>query len=108
MGLFNSTILDVIIGLIFVYLLLSILCTAANEWVAALTRRRGETLRRGIKQLLSDQPTFDRSAPEGFIREFYEHPLIKSMMHDTKHPAYLAPRNFSAVITDIMTGAKEA
>jgi hypothetical protein len=107
MGLFNSTILDVIIGLIFVYLLLSILCTAANEWVAALTRRRGETLRRGIKQLLSDQPTIDRSAPEGFLREFYEHPLIKSMMHDTKHPAYLAPRNFSAVVTDIMTGAKE-
>jgi hypothetical protein len=35
MGIFNSTVLDVIIGLVFVYLLLAILCTAANEWVAA-------------------------------------------------------------------------
>ncbi len=57
MGLFNSTVLDVIIGLVFVYLLLAILCTAANEWVAAFTRRRGEMLRRGIQQLLENQAT---------------------------------------------------
>ena len=30
-GLFNSTILDVIIGLAFVYLLLAVICTSANE-----------------------------------------------------------------------------
>jgi hypothetical protein len=55
MGLFNSTILDVIIGLIFVYLLLSIMCTAANEWVAALGKRRAKTLVRGLEQLLNNQ-----------------------------------------------------
>ncbi len=76
MGLFNSTILDVIIGLVFVYLLLSILCTAANEWVAAITRRRGEMLREGIHQLLENKPTiaFDdleaggKDLPDGQVK----------------------------------------
>ncbi|HKV35246.1 MAG TPA: hypothetical protein VJP89_13005 [Pyrinomonadaceae bacterium] len=120
MGLFNSTILEVIIGLIFVYLLLSIMCTAANEWVAALTRRRGETLRRGIAQLLAGQNLAPAAAAsdaannpgaakdaQTLLEAFYEHPLIASMIHDKNHPAYLSPRNFSATLTDIITGANK-
>lgn len=116
MGLLNSTVLEVAIGLIFVYLLLSIMCTAANEWVAALTRRRGETLRRGIAQLLSGQelnrPVSSPDVPNAqngptLLDEFYNHPLISSMMHDQNHPTYLSPRNFSATLTDIITGEQE-
>src|SRR5882672_3512550 len=106
MGLFNSTMLDVIIGLIFVYLLLSILCTAANEWVATLTRRRGELLRKGIHQLLENQKIIGEENNDGFLRAFYRHPLITSIMHDKNHPAYIAPRVFAAVVTDLLTAAK--
>jgi hypothetical protein len=106
MGLFNSTILDVIIGLIFVYLLLSILCTAANEWAAALTRRRGNTLQKGILQLLSNQATPQSDKPDALIQAFYDHPLIKSLMHDENHPNYISPRNFSAALVDILTADK--
>ena len=112
MGLFNSTILDVIIGLIFVYLLLSILCTAANEWAAALTRRRAKTLKRGIEQLLADQlltekPPPGKEAPNALIDAFYEHPLIKTMFNGENPPTYLSPRNFSTTVTDIITAAKD-
>lgn len=96
MGLFNSTVLDVIIGLIFVYLLLAILCTAANEWVAALTKRRGKMLERGIRQLISDT---------ALLQAFYQHPLIRSLRHYENHPAYISPRTFSAVILDIFNPA---
>jgi len=106
MGLFNSSILEIIIGLVFLYLLLSILCTSANEWVAALTRRRGEMLRRGIRQLLEEQPVRDNDKPDGLLEEFYKHPLIASLKHDKNHPAYIAPRTFVAVVTDILTAAK--
>lgn len=102
MGLFNSTVLDVIIGLIFVYLLLSILCTAANECVAAVTRRRGKMLKKGIHQLLQNQP----DGNDELLQAFYKHPLIASMMHDSNHPTYLAPRTFTAVVTDLLTAAK--
>jgi hypothetical protein len=113
MGLFNSTILDVIIGLIFVYLLLSILCTAANEWVAALTKRRAKTLQRGIQQLLAGQPLTEKpvdgkNAPETLLGSFYQHPLIKTMFNGEHPPTYLAPRNFSATVTDVIAGAQAA
>lgn len=130
MGLFNSTILDVIIGLIFVYLLLSIMCTAANEWVAALGKRRAKTLVRGIEQLLAEQlltekpspdkeasnnqppsqkdasndkPRPDKKDPNVLINAFYAHPLIKTMFNGEKPPTYLSPRNFSTTLTDILT-----
>jgi hypothetical protein len=106
MGLFNSTVLEVVVGIIFIYLLLSILCTSANEWVAALTRRRGKMLRKGIRQLLEGQPLKEGGDPNEFLVAFYKHPLITSICHDNQHPAYLAPRTFVAVITDILTGFK--
>jgi hypothetical protein len=106
MGLFNSTILEVVIGIVFVYLLLSILCTSANEWVAALTRRRGEMLRKGIRQLLEKQPIKDGGNPNEFLDAFYKHPLIASLIHDKRHPAYIAPRTFVAVVTDLLTKEK--
>ncbi len=106
MGLFNSTILEVVIGVIFLYLLLSILCTAANEWVAALTRRRGKMLRKGIHQLLEAQPVTGDSDKDGFLKSFYRHPLITSLIHDDNHPTYIAPRTFVAVVTDLLTTQK--
>src|SRR5262245_28499048 len=98
MGLFNSTVLEVVVGIIFIYLLLSILCTSANEWVAAMTKRRGEMLRKGIQQLLGGQPLKEGGKSNEFLKAFYDHPLISSLMQDGRHPAYLAPRTFVAVI----------
>lgn len=38
--MFNMTILDVVIGMIFIYLLLSLMCTAANETIELLLKKR--------------------------------------------------------------------
>lgn len=109
MGLFNSTILDVIIGLIFVYLLLSILCTAANEWVAAMTKRRANTLQRGLTQLLAGQPLTGNAAADGntLLDAFYKHPLIRTMFNGEHPPTYLSPRSFAAAVTDIISDAPD-
>lgn len=102
MGIFNSNVLDIVIGIVFVYLTLAILCTAANEWVAAITKRRGKTLAKGIKQLLAGQPAKGGTDKEGFIQEFYQHPLITKMHDGKKHPAYMSARTFAAVVTDLV------
>src|SRR5258706_5954244 len=102
-GLFNSTVLDVAIGLIFVYLLLSIICTAANEWLAALTKTRAKFLEKGLKQLLANQPTKADATPDGLINEFYKHPLVTGMMKDGKHPTYLSSRSFVSVVINLLT-----
>jgi hypothetical protein len=51
--MFNSTVLDVAIGLAFVYLLLGLMCTTVNEWIAGMLKRRAKNLEEGIRRLLA-------------------------------------------------------
>jgi hypothetical protein len=106
-GLFNSTILDVMIGLIFVYLLLAIICTSANEWIAGLFRMRAKVLKKSISQLLDAQSMQAGGDANGFLAEFYGHPLIRGMVQDDgRHFAYLPARTFSKVVMDLATAHK--
>ena len=103
-GMFGSTVLDVAIGLVFVYLLLAIICTSANEILSALTKSRGNLLREGIQQLLGNQPTSAaKNNTEALFEDFYKHSLITSMMRGSRHPAYLPARTFSTVLVDILS-----
>jgi hypothetical protein len=54
--MFNSSVLDVAIGLIFVYLVLGLMCTSVNEWLAQLFKTRAATLKEGIRRLLHAPP----------------------------------------------------
>jgi hypothetical protein len=105
-GLFNSAVLDVAIGLAFVYLLLAIMCTAANEWIATLLKARPKLLKEALLQLLDGQETGSNSSDDAFVREFYKHPLVTGMMRGGKHPAYLSAQTFTAAVTDIVTAEK--
>ncbi|HEY6232147.1 MAG TPA: hypothetical protein VIW64_12875 [Pyrinomonadaceae bacterium] len=101
--MFNSTVLDVAVGLVFVYLLLAILCTAANEWLAALTKTRAKFLEKGVKELLNNQALTPDGDQQEFVMAFYQHPLITGMMRDGKHPTYLSARIFAAAVGDLLT-----
>src|SRR5438128_10220010 len=52
--MFGSPILDVAIGMIFVYLLLSLICSAANELVELFLKKRARQLERGLYELLTN------------------------------------------------------
>lgn len=102
--MFGSSALDVAIGLAFLYLLLSLLCTALNELLEAAVQKRGEFLRDGIAELLG--VTTDRAAggtwvyqmlrwcaerlhlvartpaapaPDGLVARVYTHPFVASL-----------------------------
>jgi hypothetical protein len=98
-GLFNSSVLDVAIGLVFVYLLLSILCTAVNEWIAGILKIRSKTLQEGICGLLDEQP----KGATSFLEEFYKHPLVSGMMQASGHPSYMAAGTFATTVIDLVT-----
>jgi hypothetical protein len=102
-GIFGSTVLDVAIGLVFVYLLLGILCTSANEMLAATTKSRAKLLRDGILQLIGNQPTSTTEKPQAFFDDFYKHALVRAMMRANQLPAYLPSRLFATVVIDNLT-----
>jgi hypothetical protein len=58
----GSVVFDTAIGLIFVFLTASLICSAAVEWVANKLNKRGEYLLRGLRELL-DIPPATPSAP---------------------------------------------
>ena len=98
MGLFNSTVLDVATGLVFVYLLLSVFCTTVNEWISGVLQTRSKTLMKGITGLLDNQPFKEGT----FLGAFYKHPVIVGTMQDGAHPSYLSSRAFAVALTDLV------
>jgi hypothetical protein len=89
--LLGSTLLEVAIGIIFVYLLLSLLSSALSELIEVVIKRRASDLEKGIRNLL-DNP--------GLAENFFNHPLIKSL---GKNPSYIPARTFSLALWNLAT-----
>src|SRR6266851_4580421 len=68
--MFNSTILDVAIGLAFVFLMVSLATSALSEAISGILKWRSATLLRGIKELLNDPQL------TGLAGQLYQHALI--------------------------------
>lgn len=71
--MFGSVVLDVAIGVFFVYLLLSLICSAVRESIEARLKSRALHLERGIRELLRDTDSTQ------LARKLYEHPLVNSL-----------------------------
>lgn len=98
--MFGSQILDVVIGIVFIYLLLSLICSALNELVSGIFSMRAKNLEQGIRNLLND-PEFT-----GYAKDFYNHPLIKSLERKGKQPSYVPSRTFALVLMDVVGSAE--
>jgi hypothetical protein len=100
--------LEVLIGMIFVYLLLSMLCSAVSEYAEALLNYRAKDLRKGIELLLND--TGDRE--EGgagksvdLASRLYNHGLIRPLYRDAKKlPSYIPARTFALALWNMAGG----
>lgn len=108
----NSEILDVAIGVIFVFILVSIICSAVREGIEAWLKTRSAYLEHGIRELLHDL------SASGLAKHLYEHPLIYPLFSGgytptgrTKRPgtfarggnlpSYIPSRNFALALMDI-------
>jgi hypothetical protein len=90
------TTLNVAIGLIFVYLLMSLMCSVLQEFIANLTSWRGKNLRNGIQAMLND-PTMT-----GLAKRLYRHPRIASLTFPGKLPSYIPSTTFARALADIV------
>jgi len=111
-----STIVDVAIGLIFIYLLLSLMCSAANEIIELMLKKRAIDLERGIREMLA--PGSESGTPD-IIQKLYNHPLINNLFGEhyedsgiasgarkiwrTGLPSYIPARSFALALMDLVT-----
>jgi hypothetical protein len=123
--MFNNTALDVVIGLVFIYLLYSLLASIVQEIIATQLAFRSKVLEKAILRMLEDgkitarYPLFDRVKAfwqmifrvnrlkdKKFAANFYGHPLIKYLAEDNWYskPGYLSSANFSKILVDLLNG----
>jgi hypothetical protein len=88
--MFQNAALDVAIGLVLMYLMLSLLCTVINEYIATKLKIRANTLADALQKMLDD-PTL-RGA-------FYKNGLILSNAHATATGA-------QTVVSAVASGAE--
>lgn len=102
----GSVTLDVIIALVFIYLIYSLLATILQEIIASnIMRLRAGVLEEGIKRMLDDDNEQDGAIKHLLSTKFYSMPLIKYLGQDkNKKPSYLAASNFSKTLLDILIG----
>jgi hypothetical protein len=97
--MFGSDMLDVAIGMAFVYLLVSLLCSAIVEGAEAVLKRRSRDLERGIGELLHDP---------ALVAKLYNHPLINGLFKGDYQPgmrnlpSYIPSRSFALAIMDLL------
>jgi hypothetical protein len=82
--------LDIAIGLVVMYLVLSLMGTVVNEYIATLLKLRATTLRDALKQILDN----------GVLHaDFYNHGLIASANAATgDHVSYLSGQTFASAL----------
>lgn len=91
--LLGSNLLEVAIGVVFVYLLFSVLCSALSELIESFLRFRASDLKKGVGKLLNDR---------ALARQLLNHPLIRPL---GEKPSYIPARTFSLALWSIATEA---
>ena len=90
----SAAILDVAIGLVLVYVLLSLLVSLITEFIARLFALRAKMLKAWLAQLFDD----DTNA-------FYGHSLIRGLEQNTKDngkfPSYISSKTFAMTLLDL-------
>lgn len=85
--MFGLEILDLALGMIFIYLLLSLMCTAIQEFIESFLKLRSVDLEQGIREMFQDYNG------TGLAKQFYEHPVIFSLFRDNYDPEKIRNRN---------------
>lgn len=110
----NSSMIDVLIGVVFTFLAVSLAASAITEAISSFLNLRQTTLLNGVKALLND-PEFT-----GLARQLYQHALVNPLAvsttttlakvsarpveaeKPTEMPSYIEARNFALALHSIL------
>jgi len=110
--MFGSIVLEIAIGIIFINILVSTICSTIREGIEALLKTRAAYLERSIRELLHD------TEGTGIAKSLYNHPLVFSLFSENyvpgtstgspalfakgrNLPSYIPSNNFAIALMDI-------
>jgi hypothetical protein len=93
-----EAILDVAIGMIFMWLILSVATMSVQEWIASYLKWRAKDLETAVRRLLGNSQLW--------AEHLYAHPLIQGLSKKTgKKPSYMPANKFALALYDVVTTA---
>ncbi|MBL4668141.1 MAG: hypothetical protein JKY30_02620 [Flavobacteriales bacterium] len=116
----GNVVLDVVISLVFIFLIYSLLASVLQEIIATALGLRARNLKHAIRRMLEDDDEGNtNSAPsnltqkaqqlfqkkkEGLLEEFYRQPVIKYLASGKRFskPSYMSESDFSMAILEIL------
>ncbi len=124
--MFGNIALDIVLGLVFVYLLYSLLATIIQEIIAQLLDLRARMLLKAVRILLEDRSNKEQNSVVRFLEHvwnnlchffmpfktaaltkvFYQYPTIKYLTSSTwrNKVSYLSAATFAQVIIEMLRG----
>ncbi len=100
--MYLDAILEVAIGLVFAWLVLSIGTMQVQEWISAFLSWRARFLEQALLNMLGS---------EDLVERFYAHPLIRSISPpgkkpgEVRRPSYIPAQRFAAALLEILLSA---
>ncbi len=91
--MFGSDILDVAIGMIFVFFTVSLVCTAIGNKVSDFLNWRSQNLENGIRTLIM-------SGDSKMVEQLYASSLVKSIVPDGKKPIWIPDKTLMLAVFD--------
>jgi hypothetical protein len=101
--------LDLFVGLISIYLVFGIVCTAIVEWVNQFLNLRSNNLEAALREMFSGE----LSDQQSFVDAFYAHPLIRSLCSKDRKgnlhkPSYIPPALVGRVVESLLIANQAA
>ena len=91
--MFGSNVLDLGIGLIFVFFLVSLVCSAISDKVSVLLNMRAEHLEKWLRDLIM-------KGDATLVQKLYASPVIQSLVPQGAKPTWISARNFMLAVFD--------
>jgi len=113
-----GAVLDVAIGLIFLYMMTSLLVTIVQEGIATTLQLRAKNLFDAIENLIGDPALTKHPDYKDLVVDLYRHPLMQSLyrrseladrasarvLRSAKLPSYIPSRTFAIALLDVLRG----
>jgi len=96
-----SAIIEVAVGIVFIWIVLSLSTIQFQEWINAWRQKRAKDLEGSIRGMLTDP---------NLTAHFYDHPIIRGIAAERgKKPSYIPAQQFALTLFDVaMTAGTEA
>ena len=107
--MFGLEMLDVMVGLVTVYLSFGIACTAFVEAISSIAKLRSKNLRDGFSEFFKGTISKENCVEKSFVDAFYAHPLVMTLSKGDKgRPSYIPTEIVGRVVASLLNDCDNA